>query len=138
MAIYDLSSSVEQARLDRYVSRLKRGGKRVRLEEITERSIQQNKYLHVIIGGFSLEFGYTPEEGKMIYKMCSKELFFYEKDGINFIKSSADLTVNEMTESISAFRSYSQSLGCYLPEPHEQDVLLAIQMEIENQKHHWK
>lgn len=133
--IYNLATESDCIRAKLYLEKLSKNKKVIKLEEVTKRSLLQNKYLHLIIGWFGNEFGYTLEEAKMIYKMLNKEIYFYEKDGFDFVRSSADISKEDMTRSIECFRKYSNEMGCYLPEPDEQEYLLAIKIELENSKY---
>jgi hypothetical protein len=132
---YILNSETEAIRARLYLEKLIKKKAFVELREITKRSLNQNAYLHLIIGWFGNEYGYTIEEAKMIYKMVSQSIYFYEKDGFEFVRSSADITKEEMNTSIEAFRKYSSEMGLYLPEPNETEYLKAIEMELSNQRY---
>jgi len=99
-----------------------------------KRSLKQNNYLYLLLGFFGLEFGYTIEEAKQLYKRLNKDIYFYEKNGEKFIKSTADLDTKDMTLSIDIFRTYSAGIGLYLPQPDEHAFLNHIHNEIEKNK----
>lgn len=111
--------------------------------ELTEkkkrRSISQNRYLHLILSWFGVEFGYTLEEVKqeIFKKHVNPEIFYQgEKNGIVKIqewRSTASLDTGEMTTAIDRFRDFSAKNGCYLPEPG--DLVLIQQLENELGKH---
>lgn len=111
--------------------------------ELTEkkkrRSISQNRYLHLILSWFGVEFGYTLEEVKqeIFKKHVNAEIFYQgEKNGIVKIqewRSTASLDTGEMTTAIDRFRDFSAKNGCYLPEPG--DLVLIQQLENELGKH---
>jgi len=130
---YDLANPVElktaQSRFDFLISKQKR----INLtEKRRKRTYQQNKYLHLIIGFFSIETGYTLEESKQIYKKASPDIYFYTKNNRPFIRSSADLDTVEMTISIEKFRNYSSEKGgIYLPSPNETEFLENIENQLE-------
>ena len=105
--------------------------------ELTEkklsRSLNQNSYLHLILGWFGMEFGYSLTEVKTLYKRLSKDIFEYEKSNIKFFKSSANINTSEMTISIERFRDWSvQSGGFYIPSPDEKDYLKEIEKQLKN------
>jgi len=101
-----------------------------------KRSNPQNRYLHLIIGAFSVHFGYTLEEGKQVYKMLNKDIYAYEKNGRTFYRSSSDLTVEEMAKSVDKFRETSANNGYELPLATDQDWLIQIDNAIEQAKYY--
>lgn len=114
---------------------LTKKGKRVAVTEIRDkRSLNQNSYLHLILADFGLNFGYTLEETKHIYKSVNKELYYYQKKNIQFSRSSADLDKKEMAESIDRFMQYSEEHGYKLPPATDQGWLLSIENEIERNR----
>jgi len=105
---------------------------RVDIKEIRmNRTISQNSYLHLILAAFGLHFGYTLEEAKLIYKQVNRPIYYYQKKGRVFIKSSAALDKREMANSINTFMTVSKEAGCELPLATNKEWLLSIQNEIE-------
>ena len=101
------------------------------------RSLNQNNYLHLLLGAFGQHFGYTIDEAKTIYKRdVNPDIYVYEKGGAKFLRSSADLDVAEMTKSIDSFRAYSKEQGCPLPAATDQGWLREIENEIERSKYY--
>lgn len=108
----------------------------VEIKKISKtRSLRQNSYLHLLLGAFGDHFGYTLEESKLIYKEINKTIYFYKKKGRRFIRSSADLSVDEMKQSIDRFREASAEQGCDLPLATDQDWLRSIENMIEQNKY---
>lgn len=110
-------------------------------EKKPQRTMSQNAYLHAALGYFGLQIGYTIEEVKTWYfkETCNPELFVRTKtDAITgetrkALRSSADLTTDEMTIAIERFRNWSaDKAGIYIPSPEE--YRLVQQMEIEVQR----
>lgn len=103
-----------------------------------KRSIAQNRYLHLILGWFALEYGCTIDEVKVEFfkKTCNREIFEREntkRPGTYVLRSTRDLNTLEMTTAIERFRNYSAgTAGIYLPSPNEQEFLLHIEREISN------
>ena len=70
----------------------------------------------------------------------NKDIFAKEKDDaflghITFLRSSSELSQDEMNLSIERFRNWSaKEAGIYLPEPNEQDLLVECEIEIERNK----
>jgi hypothetical protein len=98
-----------------------------------KRSGQQNRYLHLLIGFYGLETGYRLDEAKTIYKrIANPDTFVYEKDGIYFLRSSADLDSAEMTKSIDRFKEFAlEHNGVRLPDANNEDELRSIQNKME-------
>ena len=118
-----------------YLFKLSKKKCRTEVKQLFEtRSIPQNRYLHLLLGFFGSNFGYTIEESKQIYKKQNKEIYFYTKNDSEFVRSSADLDTSEMTTTIDRFRKYSSENGLYLPEANEQHFLDYIANEIEKHK----
>ncbi|WP_312208254.1 hypothetical protein [Empedobacter sp.] len=108
-------------------------------EKKPKRTIKQNSYLHLILGWFGFEFGYTLEEVKQdIFKKIVNPVIFYEGEfgdlfPIQRWRSTATLDTKEMTIAINNFRDYaSREAGIYLPSPDEKDFLDEIQIELKN------
>lgn len=101
-----------------------------------KRSLNQNNYLHVLIGAFGAHFGYTMEEAKIVYKQMSPEIYRYEKKSKVFWRSSADLNVQEMAKSIDRLRQISANSGYPLPAATDEGWLRAIENEIERSQHY--
>lgn len=105
------------------------------------RSLSQNAYLHVILGFFASELGYTLEEVKQgIFKqICNKELFVRNIEvcgkPIEYLRSSKDLDSQEMTTAIERFRNWSSlEAGIYLPSADEKHFITHMQKELRRYK----
>lgn len=136
--LYDLRNPLDRERFKRRCNALfeKRGI--VGLSEKTQRSSQQSKYLHLILSLLAIETGNSIDYVKEIFykRTANKELYVREKeDGIlgkvEYLRSSADLSKEEMTLSIDRLRDWSsQVAGIYLPAANEQEFLASIEYEM--------
>lgn len=141
--IYNLSNDYDLPKFKAYVNKLyeKRAVVEVK-EKHPNRSLAQNRYLHLIISYFAAEYGCSADEAKVrFYKQeCNKVIFErtkVNKQGkeITYLRSSRDLDTGEMSLSIDRFRNWSSSqAGIYLPSPNEESFLLYIQKVIEQNK----
>lgn len=111
------------------------------VEKKPKRTIQQNRYLHLILGWFAFETGYTPEEVKQyIFKQIVNPEIFYDGEigeivAVQRWRSTADLDTKELTTAIDKFRDYSSAeAGIYLPEPKDLAILQDIEIELKNNK----
>lgn len=116
--IYDLSSEFELEKAIKYFSGLCDRKPVIELKKYQpKRTDKQNRYLHAILGVYGLDLGLTVEESKTVVK---RELgFYYEKNGNKFLKSTANLPVDEMSDFIEKFRNHASQLGIYLPSSEE-------------------
>lgn len=122
--IYDANISLDRNRASERLKYLFDNKKVFEIKEKRKsRTLSQNRYLHLILSWFGLEFGYTLEETKQfIFKQEVNSDIFYdgEKEGIvkfSTWRSTASLDTTELTTAIDRFRDFSAKQGCYLPEP---------------------
>ena len=115
----------------------------VELTEKKQRTLSQNAYLHVLLSYLALRTGNTLDYVKRnYYKVrCNPELFVIEKDDevlhrkVKTLRSSTDLTKEEMSLSIDRLRNWSQlEAEIYLPTAEEGQYLRELEMQIEQAK----
>lgn len=141
--LYDLSNplDVQNARV-RLESLIKRSCIAELTEKKQKRTLNQNSYLHLLLGYFASQTGNTLEWVKQQYykKLCSPDIFIGEKDDpflgrVKYVRSSADLRTDEMNLTIERFRNWSASVaGIYLPEATNEAEIAALQVEVERYK----
>ena len=133
--MYDLNKMIDRQRAEKRFAELLEERTKIILTKKVRRTLSQNNYLYLILGWFACETGYTAVEAKQIFKEQSSNIFRYEKNGYDFMKSSAELTTTEMTHAIERFRNYSSAeAGIYLPEPREKEWLEEIESEMQRNK----
>lgn len=104
-----------------------------------KRSSSQNAYLHVLLGYFASELGYTLDEVKFDYfkKECNSDIFLRKRinkrgNEVAYVRSTTDLDTAEMTLAIERFRNYSSAVaGLYLPAPNEEEMLTFAEQQME-------
>lgn len=134
---YNLASEAETTAALTYVTDLAAKGALVEVKKVSpRRSLNQNSYLHLLIGAFGAHFGYTLEEAKYIYKEISKDIYQYQKKGRTFMRSSADLTKEEMAKSINAFMQKSDEAGYPLPLAENTEWLMSLENAMEQAKYY--
>jgi hypothetical protein len=136
---YNLANNAEAGKALDYLLTLTRDGKLAEVKKISPaRTLNQNSYLHLLLGDFGQHFGYTVEEAKLIYKQLNKDLYMYEKEirgkKWQFMRSSADLTKEEMAKSIDTLMVWSEKAGYKLPPATDQDWLRQVENDIEQHK----
>lgn len=141
--LYDLSNPLQAEQFKSRSALLVKNGKIVELtEKKPKRSLQSNKYLHVILGYFACETGNTLEWVKQQYykKLVNPSIFIRDKDDkylgrIKILRSSADLDSAEFALTIDRFRNWaSAQCGIYLPSPDEDRLIQLMEIEIERNK----
>lgn len=140
--LYNLDNILDRERFKRKVNSLYESRRVVELTEKSNRTRSQNSYLHLIIGYLAIETGNSIEWVKREYfkKLCNRELFVIEKDDKYIgkseeLKSSRDLSKEEMTLAIERFRNWSsETAGIYLPSANEQSFLDNIEIELSKHK----
>ena len=140
--MYDLKKPSDRERYKRKVNSLYEKKAMVEVVEKTKRSLQSNRYLHLIIGYLAIETGNALDYAKEVFykRAANKALFVREKDDeylgkVEYLRSSADLSKEEMTLSIDRFRDWSsQTAGIYLPAANEQEFLASIEYELSRNK----
>lgn len=140
--IYDTSKEFDKQRAITRFNQLISKGRRIELKSIEKRSLSQNNYLHLILSLLAIETGNTLDYVKEVFykRAANKELFVREKDDeilgkVEYLRSSADLSKEEMTLSIDRFRNWSsQTAGVYLPAADEREFLASIEYEMSRYK----
>ena len=139
--LYDLTSEMQQksflARIDNLIEK----GAVVEMTEKAFRSPNQNRYLHLLIGVVAIETGNTLEDAKKWYfkETCNPDLFHVQhrdKMGncIDHIRSTAELTKEEMSTAIDRFKRWGAENGIYMPNPDDASLLKAIEIEMGRMK----
>ena len=141
--VYNLSNQLD---IQNAKTRLELLIKRGCIVELTEkkqkRTLNQNAYLHLLLGYFASQTGNTLEWVKQQYykKLCNPDLFIGEREDlflgrVKYVRSSADLRTDEMNLSIERFRNWSAAeAGIYLPEATSEAEIAALQVEVERYK----
>ena len=139
--VYDRSSDFLRKSFLARVDNLMEKGAVVELTEKAFRSPNQNRYLHLLIGVVAIETGNTLEDAKKWYfkETCNPDLFHVQhrdKMGncIDHIRSTAELTKEEMSTAIDRFKRWGAENGIYMPNPDDASLLKAIEIEMGRMK----
>jgi hypothetical protein len=119
--LLDLSNSLDAKRAQAYLDKLLEKGEQIEIRKIIkQRTVRQNSYLHVCLTMFCNETGYTIDEAKELFSMQLPDIMRYEKNGINFRKSTADMDTKDMGTLIDKIREMAlDNLGLYIPDSEE-------------------
>lgn len=112
----------------------------VELRTKRQRTLNQNSYLHVIIGYFAARYGEEAEYVKNEYfkQLVNPKTFVLSKTIDKFtgqvrvkLRSTSDLTTEEMSTCIDRFRNWSsKEAEIYLPTAEEGALLRQCEIEI--------
>lgn len=141
--VYNLQNEYDVPKFKEYINKLYQERAVVEVKKrSTNRTISQNSYLHMLCAYFGFEYGCSAAEAKVDFykRTCNRDL--YEREHTNrvgkvvkYLRSSTELTVDEMTLSIQRFKNWAASeAGIYLPDAANKDMLIYIQQQIERNK----
>ena len=107
-----------------------------------QRTLAQNAYLHVLLGYFASQTGYSIDEVKHDFfkKECNPDIFYRERvnvkgNTVKYLRSSAELETGEMSLAITRFRNWAVAkAGIYLPSANETSFLTYCEQEMERFK----
>lgn len=112
-------------------------GRLVDLTDHTTRTQRQNSYLHLLLGAVAIETGNTLEYVKEHYykRAANADLYTIRTTDpfcgeVVTLRSSKDLTVEEMNLSLDRFRDWASQNGMYLPGRDDEAILQAIEVEM--------
>ena len=135
--LYDLSNELSRKQFAARVKHIWAKGGIVELTDKSRRSLSQNAYLHAILGVLALETGNSLEVVKReIYKKkVNPDLFVRIKHDpmlgeIEEVRSSRDLTKEEMSLSLDRYKKFCADNGIFLPEPGDEELLRQIEFEM--------
>lgn len=134
---YDLANNLQRQTFITRCKALLDKGVVVDLAERTFRSRNQNSYLHLLIGVVAMETGTTVAYAKEWYfkRLCNKDLFITTRADkyagqVEVVRSSADLTKEEMSTAIDRFKRWGADNGIYMPNPGDESLLREIAIEM--------
>lgn len=129
--LYDLTNDLDRERFMTKARHLLDKGRVVELAEKRQgRTLSQNAYHAVCISFVAQELGETYEYvNEMYYKRaCNQELFLRLKvdkalGPVYYLRSSRDLSKEEMTLSIDRFRNWAaHELGIFIPSAEDREL----------------
>lgn len=138
---YDFTIELDRLKAEVRWEALKRKGAVVDLTEKKTRTLNQNSYVHLIIGVVAMETGNTIEYVKEHYfkRLVNPDLFVRSKvdrfiGRTEYLRSSAELSKEEMTQAIDKFRNWAATEGWYLPSPDDKTLLQSVEYQMGKQR----
>lgn len=123
--LYDLRDKESRKKFLRYANSLMRNQRSsVRLIDESDRTLNQNSYLHVLCRILAVETGVTEAYAKEVYlkELANPGLFIHTtKDTLSgkmvrYTRSTAELNIEEMSKAIYSLRNWAAENGYYLPD----------------------
>lgn len=128
--IYDLTNALDKVRFKTRCNYLYEIGASVEMTEKKVRTLSQNAYLHLVIGIVAMETGNTLEYTKQEYykRLVNRELYCLTVQDkfagqIEVLRSSTELTKEEMSRSIDKFVRWATENGMAIPSPEDESLL---------------
>lgn len=138
---YNLNNPLDRERFKLRCNALYKKESVVELVEKTFRTPNQNRYLHLIIGVVAMDTGVGLEYAKREYfkKLCNHDLFCVTRmdkfsGEVEIIRSSTELTKEEMSIAIDRFKRWGAEQGIYIPSPGDEELLKQIEIEMGRQR----
>ena len=122
---YDLSLKKDRSLfIKRANNLLKNQRTNVALVDESNRTLNQNSYIHVLCRILAADTGVSEQYAKQVYfkELANPDIFIsVSKDSITgkmvkFSRSTCELTLQEMRKAISNFRDWAADNGYYLPD----------------------
>lgn len=106
-----------------------------------QRTPNQNRYLHLILGVVAMETGNDLQFTKEQYfkRLVNPSLFVKWKEDkiagkVAYLISSRDLSTEEMADAIDRFKKWAAENGIYIPDPNDAARLQDIEIQMERMK----
>ena len=138
--LYNCSNSLDKANFLERAKLLADRGDVVELKTKKQRSLKQSAYLHCLFDYFGCQYGESGSYVKEEYfkKLVNPDIFVLSEGVDRFtgrqhyqLRSTADLTTEEMSICIDRFRDWaSKEAGIYLPTAAEGALLRLCEIEI--------
>lgn len=136
--LYDLHNELHRNAFKARCNALYNKGGIVELTDRSRRTQAQNRYLHLILGWFAVEYGETVQYVKEEYfkRLVNADLFVTRRHDrwlgdVTVLRSTRELTTAEMSTAVDRFRDWSsREAGIYLPEANEEEMLRSMEVEV--------
>lgn len=141
--LYDLSNPLQAESFKTRCNFLFKKGGIVELNDKSNRTKKQNAYLYLLFGYFGVETGNNIETVKNDYfKITVNPDYFVRKKFDELLKhdrlylrSTRDLTIEEMSVCIDRFKNWSsQEAGIYLPDAKDKEKIRQMELEVERNR----
>lgn len=135
--LYNLQDELSRQKFKAMVRKLWDNGHIVELTDKRKRTRNQNNYLHVAIGALAVETGNSLEfiKQEVFKRRVNPDLFIEEKEDpilghLEVLRSSRELTKEQMSVAIDRFRKFCEEQGVYIPSPGDDALIEQMEWEI--------
>ena len=135
---YNLNDQKQYMQALDFIEIAKQNKWNVTLEKKREsRTIQQNKYYWLILRYFGLQYGCTKTEAEYYFKqICNPDIFCRKKKDkedriIYIVRSTSQLTKQEMISAINNFSVWCSQRQIELPRPEDKEMLRYAEQQVE-------
>ena len=135
---YNLNDQKQYMQALDFIEIAKQNKWHVTLEKKREsRTIQQNKYYWLILRYFGLQYGCTKTEAEYYFKqICNPDIFCRKKKDkedriIYIVRSTSQLTKQEMISAINNFSVWCSQRQIELPRPEDKEMLRYAEQQVE-------
>lgn len=136
--IYQLREAEQAEKLNKRIAEAIAKQELIEVKVITKRSLNQNRYLHLLINFVAGEVGEDVQFIKeSVFKIESnRDLFLVEYESptlnkkVRYIRSTSDIPKSDLTTAIDNFRNFcALHYGIYLPAPDEEELVKSLMVE---------
>lgn len=136
--IYDLNDPRQYMDALDFIEHAKQNKIQISLEnKKQQRTTQQNKYYWLILRYFGLQYGCTKTEAEYYFKqICNPDIFCRKKKDkedriIYIVRSTSQLTKQEMISAINNFSVWCSQRQIELPRPEDKEMLRYAEQQVE-------
>ena len=136
--IYDLNDPRQYMDALDFIEHAKQNNIQISLENKKQQSTtQQNKYYWLILRYFGLQYGCTKTEAEYYFKqICNPDIFCRKKKDkedriIYIVRSTSQLTKQEMISAINNFSVWCSQRQIELPRPEDKEMLRYAEQQVE-------
>ena len=136
--IYDLNDPRQYMDALDFIEHAKQNNIQISLEnKKQQRTTQQNKYYWLILRYFGLQYGCTKTEAEYYFKqICNPDIFCRKKKDkedriIYIVRSTSQLTKQEMISAINNFSVWCSQRQIELPRPEDKEMLRSAEQQVE-------
>ena len=134
---YNLSDQLDRQRFNARAEKMLARGSFVELKDCTLRSLNQNSYLHLLLGVVAMDTGNDLQYVKTWYfkRLVNPDIFIVQRDDkyagkIEVEVSTRDISKEEMSRAIDRFKRWGNENGFYMPEPGDEQLCRLIEIEM--------
>jgi len=113
----------------------------VELKDCAQRTLNQNSYLHLLLGVVALDTGNDLAYVKTWYfkRLVNPDLFIVKRRDkycgeVETERSTTELTKEETSIAIDRFKRWGNENGFYMPEPGDEQLCRLIEIEMGRQQ----